>query len=76
MSYIIKEETAFQHLFDVLRGLDMKEFTMTITCHNGVWTIMETEFEPESGTSVGVGRSFAEAYDQLPLVPDMEDLDE
>lgn len=66
------ESTAYEHLIDVLRGRDMKNFTMTITCHAGVWTVVTTEFgapDPTHATSAGAGHTFTEAYDQLPLIP-------
>lgn len=54
-------------LIDLIRGGDLKNFTLTIRCINGAWTVTATDHEtpgtnPPSNFCKGEGANFTDAW--------------
>ena len=55
------DENAEAELLALLRGQDSKNFSLTVTCDDGRWTVSTSD--NDHGTkAIGDGSSFAEAW--------------
>ena len=58
----MSDENAERQLLELIRLQDSQNFTVTIACDSGQWSVSSTDHDGMSGGAVGRGDSFAEAW--------------
>ena len=59
---IVVREKAEAEMLDLIRRRDIQNFSLSVACSNGRWTVVAQNLDGVTGRTIGEGVSFAEAW--------------
>ena len=59
---VVVREKAEAEMLDLVRQRDIQNFSLSVACSNGRWTVVAQDLDGVTGRVIGEGVSFAEAW--------------
>lgn len=59
---IVVREKAEAEMLDLIRRQDIQNFSLSVACSNGRWTVVAEDLDGIMGRAIGEGVSFAQAW--------------
>ena len=59
---IVVREKAEAEMLDLIRRQDIQNFSLSVACSNGRWTVVAEDLDSVTGRAIGEGGSFTEAW--------------